>query len=127
MHWDETPDGHYEDSVGLKESESKYVLFAVPLRLGYRIGKFNPYVGVEFNVRMAMDNDLKDLRSLGVITGIQYDISKHFAVSSNFYTAITKDMSHRGTLYSRADGSFVRTDTYNWRSFRLEFAGHFKF
>ena len=126
MHWDEA-NGHYEDSVGVKEAESNYVLFAVPVRLGYRIGKFNPYAGVEFGVRMAMDNDLKDLRSLGIITGLRYDISKHFAVSTNFYTAITKDMSHRGTLYSRSDGSFIRTDTYNWHSFRLEFAGHFKF
>lgn len=127
MHWDETSDGHYEDSVGLKEAESNYVQFSVPVRVGYQIGKFNPYVGVEYNIRMSMDNDLKDLHSLGVITGMRYDFGKHFAVSSNFYIPITKDMTHYGTLYSRADGTKVRTDKYVWRSYRMEIMGHFKF
>lgn len=128
MHWNENPaTGQYEDSVGVKESETNYVMLALPLRIGYRIGKFTPYLGAEYNIRMAMNNDLKDLHSLGIITGIRYDISKHFAVSTNFYAAITKDMSHTGTLYNRSDGTFIRTDKYNWRSFRLELAGHFKF
>lgn len=128
MHWDENEStGQYEDSVGLVESTTNYVMFAVPVRLGYRIGDFIPYIGAEYNIRMAMNNDLKDLHSLGIITGMRYDISKHFAVSTNFYAAITKDMSHTGTLYSRSDGTPVRTDKYNWRSFRLEIAGHFKF
>ena len=128
MHWDENEStGQYEDSVGLVESTTNYVMFAVPVRLGYRIGDFIPYIGAEYNIRMAMNNDLKDLHSLGIITGIRYDISRHFAVSTNFYAAITKDMSHTGTLYSRSDGTFVRTDKYNWRSYRLEITGHFKF
>ena len=128
MHWNENPaTGQYEDSVGVKESETNYVMLALPLRIGDRIGKFTPYLGAEYNIRMAMNNDLKDLHSLGIITGIRYDISKHFAVSTNFYAAITKDMSHTGTLYNRSDGTFIRTDKYNWRSFRLELAGHFKF
>ena len=127
MHWNEDSNGRYEDSVGIKESETNYVMFAVPLRLGYRIGKFAPYAGLEYNIRMAMNNDLKDHHSLGIITGLRYDISKHFAVSTNFYAALTKDMSHTGTLYSRTDGSRIRTDKYTWRSFRLECAGHFKF
>lgn len=128
MHWNEDPSTHqYEDSVGVKESETNYVMFAVPLRLGFKIGKFTPYAGVEYNIRMAMNNDLKDLHSLGIITGVRYDISNRFAVSTNFYTGLTKDMSHHGTLYNRTNGNFVRTDRYDWRSFRLEFAGHFKF
>lgn len=128
MHWNENEStGQYEDSVGLVESTTNYVMFAVPVRLGYRIGDFIPYIGAEYNIRMAMNNDLKDLHSLGIITGIRYDISRHFAVSTNFYAAITKDMSHTGTLYSRSDGTFVRTDKYNWRSYRLEITGHFKF
>ena len=127
MHWDEDTNGRYNDSVGIKESITKYVLFAVPVRIGYQIGKFNPFIGVEYNIRMAMSEDLKDLHSLGFITGIRYDISKHFAVSSDFYTGLTKDMSHTGTLYSRYDGTRVRTDKYDWRSFRLEITGHFKF
>ena len=127
MHWNETADGHYEDSVGLKESESNYVMFAVPVRLGFRVGKFNPYAGVEYNIRMAMENDLKDLHSLGIISGIRYDLSKHFALSSNFYAALTKDMSHTGTLYSRSDGTKIRTDKYTWRTFRFELMGHFRF
>jgi hypothetical protein len=128
MHWDENEStGQYEDSVGLVESTTNYVMFAVPARLGYRIGNFTPYLGAEYNIRMAMNNDLKDLHSLGIITGMRYDINRHFAVSTNFYTAITKDMSHTGTLYSRSDGARIRTDKYNWRTFRLEFAGHFKF
>jgi hypothetical protein len=127
MHWDETSTGQYEDSVGVKESESNYVMFAVPVRLGIRIGKVNPYLGVEYNIRMAMENDLKDLHSLGIITGIRFDLSKHFALSNNFYAGLTKDMSHTGSLYSRTDGSLVRTDKYTWHSFRLELMGHFKF
>ena len=127
MHWDETADGHYEDSVGLKEAESNYVLFAVPMRVGYQVGKFNPYVGAEYNIRMAMNTDLKDHHSLGIITGMRYDFGKHFAVSSNLYVPITKDMTHYGTLYSRSDGTKVRTDKYVWRSYRMEIMGHFKF
>ncbi len=128
MHWNENEStGQYEDSVGLVESTTNYVMFAVPARIGFRIGRFNPYIGAEYNIRMAMNNDLKDLHSLGIITGMRIDLSKHFAVSNNFYIPITKDMTHRGTLYSRADGTFVRSDNYTWRTFRIELAGHFKF
>lgn len=128
MHWDEDEStGQYEDSVGLKESGSNYVLFAVPVRLGFRIGKFTPYIGAEYNVRMAMENDLKDLHSIGIINGMRYDFSKHFAVSNNFYVALTKDMTHKGTLYSRSDGTRIRSDKYSWRTFRMELTGHFKF
>lgn len=127
MHWDEDENGHYQDSVGLKESESNYVMFAVPVRLGLRVGKFTPYAGVEYNIRMAMENDLKDLHSLGIITGIRYNFGKHFAVSSNFYASLTKDMSHTGSLYSRADGSFIRSDKYTWHTFRFDLMGHFRF
>lgn len=127
MHWDEDENGHYQDSVGLKEAETNYILFAVPMRLGFRAGKFTPYLGAEYNIRMARENDLKDLHSLGIITGIRYDFGKHFAVSSNFYAALTKDMTHTGALYSRADGTHIRTDKYTWHTFRFELMGHFKF
>ena len=127
MHWDEDENGHYQDSVGLKEAETNYILFAVPMRLGFRAGKFTPYLGAEYNIRMARENDLKDLHSLGIITGIRYDLSKHFAVSSNFYAALTKDMTHTGALYSRSDGTHIRTDKYTWHTFRFELMGHFKF
>lgn len=127
MHWNETSTGQYEDSVGIKESEANYVMFAVPVRLGFQIGKFTPYIGAEYNIRISMDNDLKDLHSLGIITGMRYDLGKHFAVSSNFYAALTKDMAHTGTLYSLADNSVVRTDKYTWHTVRLELMGHFKF
>jgi hypothetical protein len=127
MHWDEDENGHYQDSVGLKEAETNYILFAVPMRLGFRAGKFTPYLGAEYNIRMARENDLKDLHSLGIITGIRYDFGKHFAVSSNFYAALTKDMTHTGALYSRADGTHIRTDKYTWHTLRFELMGHFKF
>jgi len=128
MHWNEDEStGQYEDSVGLVESTTNYVMLALPARLGFRSGRLNPYVGAEYNIRMAMNSDLKDLHSLGIITGMRYDLSKHFAVSNNLYIPITKDMTHTGSLYDRADGTLIRTDKYSWRTFRFELTGHFKF
>lgn len=122
MKWD---DGR--DSVGFNESTTNYVLLAIPLTVGYRIGKFNPYAGIEYNIRMAMENAVDDLHSLGIITGMRYDFNRRFAFTANFYSSLTKDMTHTGTLYRSDNDEIVRTDKYSWRSFRFEITAHFKF
>ena len=130
INWDEQ-DGEGEKIVGRKEGSTDYAMVSVPLKIGYQIGKFNPNFGVEYNYRVGIDKNVGELHSVGFTTGLRFDLNDKFAFSTDFYSGITKDMSHKGTLYyGRRDDENpekVEIRDFNWRSYRVELSVHYKF
>lgn len=120
--------------VGRDEAETDFVMFAVPLKIGYRIGHFTPNFGVEYSYRMAIENNVDDIHSVGFTTGLRIDVNNKFAFTTDIYGGITNDMHHKGTLYScqydKRDREYntekLEIRDFNWRTYRIEFAVHYK-
>lgn len=130
INWDEQ-DGEGERIVGKKEASTDYAMISVPVKIGYQIGKFNPNFGVEYNYRVGITKNVGELHSVGVTTGLRFDLNDKFAFSTDFYSGVTKDMSHKGTLYygTREDDNPEKIEIrdFNWRSYRVELSVHYKF
>ena len=130
INWNEQ-DGSFEKTVGKKEGSTDYALVSVPFKLGYQIGKFNPNFGVEYNYRVGIDKNVGELHSVGFTTGLRFDLNDKFAFSTDFYSGVTKDMTHKGTLYygRREDENPEKVEIrdFSWRSYRVEFSVHYKF
>lgn len=118
--------------VGSEESGTDYCMLAVPLKIGYRIGKFTPSVGVEYSYRMALEDNVDDLQSVGLTTGIRFDLNDYFAFSTDFYGGVTSDMSHKGTIYNcnydcdDCEPEKMEIRKFDWRTYRIDFAIHYK-
>ena len=130
INWNEQ-DGIGEKVVGKKEASTDYAMISVPVKIGYQIGKFNPNFGVEYNYRVGITKNVGDLHSLGFTTGLRFDLNDKLAFSTDFYGGVTKDMSHKGTVYygTRDDEhpEKVEIRDFNWRSYRVELSVHYKF
>ena len=130
INWDEE-DGIGEKTVGRKESSTDYAMVSVPVKIGYQIGKFNPNFGVEYNYRVGIDKNVGELHSVGITTGLRFDLNNHFAFSTDFYSGVTKDMTHKGTVYSgkrgEDDAEKIEIRDFNWRTYRVELSVHYKF
>ncbi|MBR5644818.1 MAG: hypothetical protein IKW77_11610 [Salinivirgaceae bacterium] len=130
INWDEQ-DGEGERIVGKKEASTDYAMISVPVKIGYQIGKFNPNFGVEYNYRVGITKNVGELHSVGLTTGLRFDLNDKFAFSTDFYGGVTKDMSHKGTLYygTREDDNPEKIEIrdFNWRSYRVELSVHYKF
>lgn len=130
LNWDEE-DGLEEKTIGRKEASTSYAMVAVPLKIGVQIGKFNPNIGVEYNYRIGIDKNVGELHSVGVTTGLRFDLNEKFGISTDFYSGITNDMTHKGTVYSgvRGNENTEKIETYDvkWKSYRFEFTFLYKF
>ena len=130
INWNEQ-DGQSERIVGKKEASTDYAMVSVPVKLGYQIGKFNPTIGVEYNYRVGIDKNVGELHSVGFTTGLRFDLNDKFAFSTDFYSGITKDMTHKGTVYygRREDENPEKIEIrdFNWKSYRVEMSIHYKF
>ncbi len=130
INWDEQ-DGEGERIVGRKEASTDYAMVSVPVKIGYQIGKFNPNFGVEYNYRVGITKNVGELHSVGLTTGLRFDLNDKFAFSTDFYSGVTKDMSHKGTLYygTRDDENPEKIEIrdFSWRSYRVELSVHYKF
>ncbi|MBR3568504.1 MAG: hypothetical protein IKO46_08140 [Salinivirgaceae bacterium] len=130
INWDEQ-DGEGERIVGKKEASTDYAMISVPVKIGYQIGKFNPNFGVEYNYRVGITKNVGELHSVGLTTGLRFDLNDKFAFSTDFYGGLTKDMSHKGTLYygTRDDENPEKIEIrdFSWRSYRVELSVHYKF
>lgn len=135
INWDEerneNGDKVFEKIVGKKEASTDYAMISVPVKIGYQIGKFNPNFGVEYNYRVGITKNVGDLHSLGFTTGLRFDLNNKLAFSTDFYGGVTKDMSHKGTVYYGTrdddDNEAVEIRDFNWRSYRVELSVHYKF
>ncbi len=118
-------------SIGRDEATTDYAMISVPFKIGYQIGKFNPNIGVEYNYRMGIEKNVGELQSIGITTGLRFDLNDQFAFSTDFYGGVTKDMTHQGTVYSGQRGADdveeLETYDFKWRSYRIEFTVHYKF
>ena len=130
INWDEQ-DGEGERIVGKKEASTDYAMVSVPVKIGYQIGKFNPNFGVEYNYRKGISKNVGELHSVGLTTGLRFDLNDKFAFSTDFYGGLTKDMSHKGTVYygTRDDENPEKIEIrdFSWRSYRVELSVHYKF
>ena len=130
INWNEQ-DGEAEKIVGVKEGSTDYAMVSVPFKLGYQIGKFNPNFGVEYNYRVGIEKNVGELHSIGFTTGLRFDLNDKFAFSTDFYSGITKDMKHKGTLYygrrDEENPEKIEIRDFSWRSYRIEFSVHYKF
>ena len=130
INWDEQ-DGEGERIVGKKEASTDYAMISVPVKIGYQIGKFNPNFGVEYNYRKGISKNVGELHSVGFTTGLRFDLNDKFAFSTDFYGGLTKDMSHKGTVYygTRDDENPEKIEIrdFSWRSYRVELSVHYKF
>ena len=130
INWDEQ-DGEGERIVGRKEASTDYAMVSVPVKIGYQIGKFNPNFGVEYNYRKGISKNVGELHSVGLTTGLRFDLNDKFAFSTDFYGGLTKDMSHKGTVYygTRDDENPEKIEIrdFSWRSYRVELSVHYKF
>ena len=130
INWNEQ-DGEGERVVGKKEASTDYAMISVPVKIGYQIGKFNPNFGVEYNYRVGITKNVGELHSVGITTGLRFDLNDKFAFSTDFYSGITKDMSHKGTVYygTREDVNPEKIEIrdFSWRSYRVELSVHYKF
>ena len=128
INWNEQ-DGMGERIVGKKESSTDYAMVSVPLKIGYQIGRFNPNFGVEYNYRVGINKNVGELHSMGITTGLRFDLNK-FAFSTDFYSGLTNDMTHKGTVYyGRRDDENpekIEIRDFNWKSYRIEFSIHYK-
>lgn len=130
INWNEQ-DGEGERIVGKKEASTDYAMVSVPVKIGYQIGKFNPNFGVEYNYRKGISKNVGELHSVGLTTGLRFDLNDKFAFSTDFYGGLTKDMSHKGTVYygTRDDENPEKIEIrdFSWRSYRVELSVHYKF
>ena len=130
INWNEQ-DGQSERIVGKKEASTAYAMVSVPVKLGYQIGKFNPNIGVEYNYRVGIDKNVGELHSLGITTGLRFDLNDKFAFSTDFYSGVTKDMTHKGTVYygrrDEENPEKIEIRDFNWKSYRVELSVHYKF
>ncbi len=130
INWNEQ-DGEGERIVGKKEASTDYAMVSVPVKIGYQIGKFNPNFGVEYNYRKGISKNVGELHSVGFTTGLRFDLNDKFAFSTDFYGGLTKDMSHKGTVYygTRDDENPEKIEIrdFSWRSYRVELSVHYKF
>ena len=130
INWNEH-DGVGEKIVGQKEASTDYAMISVPVKIGYQIGKFNPNFGVEYNYRVGISKNVGELHSVGITTGLRFDLNDKFAFSTDFYSGVTKDMTHKGTVYygCREDENPEKAEIrdFSWRSYRVELSVHYKF
>lgn len=130
INWNEQ-DGEGERIIGKKEASTDYAMISVPVKIGYQIGKFNPNFGVEYNYRKGISKNVGELHSVGLTTGLRFDLNDKFAFSTDFYGGLTKDMSHKGTVYygTRDDENPEKIEIrdFSWRSYRVELSVHYKF
>ncbi len=136
INWEEehTENGEkvYEKIIGKKEASTDYAMISVPVKIGYQIGKFNPNFGVEYNYRKGISKNVGELHSVGLTTGLRFDLNDKFAFSTDFYGGLTKDISHKGTVYygtrdDEENQDAIEIRDFSWRSYRVELSVHYKF
>lgn len=135
--------------IGEETSTINYHTIEVPLQIGYTFGKFNPYIGMRYSLKMynrsksevvADDgsyvtewgnyettglNNFKNC--FGVTGGINYRISDKLNVGINYYHAFTKDYNYTGYLIDYGTSEIVSKDNYFWKSRSLEVSLSYSF
>ena len=129
--WDDSETSSFGDF----EAAANYYLIALPVRIGYNLGKFTPNVGMEFGHRLN-DNDVDKNGSLSFCAGAEYRLSPKFALTLNYVSNVTSDMSHTArkvkktcteTEYGWVENvEKLDEQKINWHSQRLEIGVNYR-
>lgn len=145
MHFDNKWDGDkttiyywWDDSnvseTGDAECAANYYLLALPIRIGYQMGKFTPNVGFEFGYRLN-DNHVDKNSSLNLMAGVEYRLSPKLALTLNYASNVTNDISRTvrkvevtcvGTEDNVVKYKTLDSKKCNWHSQRLEIGVNYR-
>ena len=123
--WDDWSMGELGDSEGA----SHHFLIALPIRIGYQIGKFTPNVGFEYGYSINT-NWVDNYSTMNVTAGLEYRLSPKLALTLNYASNLASDMKHtakkvKETCYETEDGWERNFETLaekkvKWHSQRVE-------
>lgn len=103
-------DGYYcGHSCGDAEGAANHFLIAVPLRIGYNIGKFTPNVGVEYSYRINT-NGITNNSMFGVTAGLYYGLTERLNLTCNYFYGLTTDLKMTSSVKT-----YDTTDVYDWK------------
>ena len=124
--WDDNEDSYLGDA----ENAAHYYIIALPIRVGYHLGKFTPNVGFEYGFRLN-DNDAEIKKNtMNVTAGLEYQLSSKFTLTLNYASNLVPDMTHtvrkvKETCIDTEDGWERKLETQaekkvKWHSQRVE-------
>jgi hypothetical protein len=117
----------FNNSIGDEEAATDYHQISLPLHVGYKIGKFSPFLGVEYSYRFSESWLNKQIHSWGVIGGLNYFINDKFSVSLNYYQGFTSDYIKKGTIIDPFTKEKIGDYNYFWKSSRLGLTLYYSF
>ena len=123
--WDDWQMGE----LGDEENASHHFLIALPISIGYQIGKFTPNVGFEYGYSINT-NYVDNYSTMNVTAGLEYRLSPKLALTLNYASNLANEMSHtakkvKETCYETEDGWERKFETLaeknvKWHSQRVE-------
>jgi hypothetical protein len=105
--------------VGEGESASNYHQFSLPLQVGYKLGNFKPYLGMEYSYRLSESWLHTKIHSFGLIAGLNYRVDENLSFGFNYYRGLTKDYEYSGTILRPGSSEIVGDYDYYWKSGHL--------
>lgn len=134
VEWRDSDGNNYGHSYGDSEAAANYLLIAVPLRIGYQIGKFTPNIGMEYNYRISTDDNVSNMNAFGVTAGLQYKLTERLALTCNYYCGLSTDVRAQGgykvyDISNDAEWKFIygSSETYAWHTQRLDVGVSYRF
>lgn len=119
-------DGWSSGYLGDKENASNHFLIALPVQIGYQIGKFTPNVGFEYGYSINTNN-VDNKHTLSATAGLDYRLSPKLSLTLNYASDFIPDMSHTANkvIVTYNDESLclvetVATEKVKWHSQRVE-------
>ena len=124
--WTDDEGYGYGHNCGDAEGAAQHFLIAIPLRIGYNIGKFTPNVGVEFGYRINT-NGVSNNNMFGVTAGLQYSLTERLNLTCNYLCGLTADMKMYSTVTTydttHEEGwkmEYRSSQTHMWRTQRID-------
>ncbi len=124
--WTDDEGYGYGHNCGDAEGAAQHFLIAIPLRIGYNIGKFTPNVGVEFGYRINT-NGVSNNNMFGVTGGLQYSLTERLNLTCNYLCGLTADMKMYSTVTTydttHEEGWEIvsrSSETHMWRTQRID-------
>ncbi|MBN2484853.1 MAG: outer membrane beta-barrel protein [Bacteroidales bacterium] len=116
----ETPSTNLCGIVGDAESASDYHQVSLPVTFGYKLNRFVPYTGFEYNYRISEKWLDKKINSFGLKLGLSYAFTNKISLVLDYYKGFTKDYEHTGRLMDCSTLTVLETNRYNWKSSRVD-------
>lgn len=123
--WDNWQQGEMDNG----ECASHHFLIALPIRIGYQIGKFTPNVGFEYGYSINT-NWVSNYSTMNVTAGLEYRLSPKLALTLNYASNLASEMSHtihkvKQTCIETEDGwdcnrEYQAEKKVKWHSQRVE-------